>query len=447
VLALRDPGLVVVIYPYLSGLGIVLVGLDLGITFARRMRRLEATDSMAAIDGNRCAMFVVFFVLLATTQPLDFVGPFNGSLWKTFLLKPNHVLGLALLPVCASVLASPLTRRRSIVAVLLIGFLGWVFIIHWVLFSWCVLLFAALGLFTGAVTRKSCFRLSVIVLLASILVAPYVYFLRTNFQEAVSLSPPWSPDTPKTSRWGDSAPSSHSLLFMVTLDLGVNFYLGLWGAWVTWRRRSSFDLIWLGFAASTYSAWAVSALLYETGRARGAAHVYLAVMFTVAVLAGIGAADLVRRVSERFAPDSQSLRMTLNRVTAGGLLLLLPLSIPWWFRPHVMDSHFRVALDPLPQNVVDLAAWIRSNTRGSDRFLAGPSVASWIPALSGRPVAGIGRAQYNSQSYWDECAFIFPVDLDDAREVGRRLRLEYVVVDPSCWKNIFLTGVSRTILF
>jgi hypothetical protein len=376
-------------------------------------------------------MFVVFFVLLATTQPLDFVGPFNGSLWKTFLLKPNHVLGLALLPVCASVLASPLTTRRSIVAVLLVGLLGWVFIIHWVLFSWCVVLLTAVGLLTGTLKPKDCIRLWMIVLLASILVAPYAYYLRTNFQEAVSLSPPWSPETPKTSRWGESAPSDHSLLFMVTLDLGLNFYLALWGVWVAWRRRSSFDLIWLSFAASAYSAWAVSAALYEMGRARGAAHVYLAVMFTAAVFAGIGTADLVKRVSERFAPEAQSARVMLNRVTAAGLLLFLPLSIPWWFRPHVMDAHFRVALDPIPQNVVQLAAWIRSNTRGSDRFLAGPSVASWIPALSGRPVAGIGRAQYNSQSYWDECAFVFPVDPQDAREAGRRLRLEYVVVDAS----------------
>ena len=431
VLALRDPGLVIKIYPFLPALGIILMGLSLGTTFRRSVGRRAAEHSPGPSDGDRCALFVVFFVLLASTQPLDYIGAYHGSLWKTILLKPNHVLGFALVPVCAAVVAGPMTVRRSVLAVALIGLLGWVFVIHWVLFSWCVVLFAVVGLLTRISSLTNGIRLLVILLLASILVAPYVYFLRTNFETAVSLSPSWTPGAPKLSPWGESPPRGYSLLFIVTVDLGLNFFLALWGSWAAWRRRSRFDLMWLSIAAGTYSAWAVSAVLYETGRARGAAHVYVFVMFTVAVFAGLGAMDLVQRFASWFTPNPQSRMAALNRITAGVLLLLLPVSVPWWFRPHVMDSHFRAALDPLPGHLVSLGTWIRSHTRGSDTFLAGPSIAPWIPALSGRRVLGIGRAPHDSPSYWDECAIVFPANVEEAREVAVRLRLAYVVADPS----------------
>lgn len=426
VLALRDPGRVVELYPILPALGIVLLGLSLGLTFARAGGPTSGDEDDAAVSAPN-ALFVVFFVLLATTQPADFVGPHQGSLWKMFFLKPNHLFALALVPLCAWTLSKPLTWRRCLVGATLLGVLGWAFVIHWVLISWAVVLFGIAGIAMRLLGPRDAFRLGVVLILAALLVAPYVYFLRTHFQHAVSLSPGWSPESPKLSAWGEAPPPAHSLLFLVTLDFGVKFFLGAWGMWVAWRKRNRFHLLWLGMAASAYSAWAVSAVLYEMGRARGAAHVYIFIVFLTAAFAGIGAADLVRRVAA--ASARKGLALTVNRLAAAALLLLLPISVPFWFQPNTMDEHYRSALEPLPADVVALGEWIEDNTGGSDVILAGSRLAPWIPALSGRRILRLARPPHGSELYRDECAILFPADEEQVRAVIERLGLTHVIVD------------------
>ena len=87
--ALRDPARVMSTYAFLPALGLVATAAALAWAF--RASPLRAT-------------LVPFFVLLASTQPLDYLEPFRIFWARHFLLKPNHALGLALVPVVAACL-------------------------------------------------------------------------------------------------------------------------------------------------------------------------------------------------------------------------------------------------------------------------------------------------------------------------------------------------------
>src|SRR5687767_12874653 len=101
------------------------------------------------------------------------------------------------------------------------------------------------------------------------------------------------------------------------------------------------------------------AVLYATGRARVADEAYFFLRFTVAVHAGLGAAELLRVVVARW-PSPLSLR----RAAAAFLLAWAPLAYPAWADPRG-DQHFVAALDPLPADVEALGAWLRANTEGT----------------------------------------------------------------------------------
>jgi hypothetical protein len=51
-----------------------------------------------------------------------------------------------------------------------------------------------------------------------------------------------------------------------------------------------------------------------------------------------------------------------------------------------MDGHFTAALQPVPDDMKTLAAWLRSVTRGTDVVMATGDVLAWVPALTGRRV-------------------------------------------------------------
>src|SRR6185503_16754040 len=82
VLALFDPGRVLVLYPFLSALAMVAVAV--GIHFGLRPAADEEGDASLRV------LFASFFVLLAASAPLDYVGPFRSFWSRNFLLKPNH---------------------------------------------------------------------------------------------------------------------------------------------------------------------------------------------------------------------------------------------------------------------------------------------------------------------------------------------------------------------
>jgi hypothetical protein len=373
-LALRDPARVIAVYPFLPVLG--LAATAAALLWAFRARPLRA-------------VLVASFVLLASTQALDHLEPFRMFWARHFLLKPNHALGLAMVPLLVGVLARPLTVRRGAAAALLLGTLGWVFVVDWALFCASLAGFAALAAVHPRRPRQGngVLRLAAVAGASALVVAPFVVYLSQHFPNAVSLAAGADPGAPARSPWGDARPAAHSLVFLATFDLGPHFPLALVGAWAAWRRGRRFDLLWLGALAAAYAAWSATAVLYMTARARAADEVYWFLAFAVAVHAGIGAHAIAVRLSAVARREGRA--WPARRVAAAGLLAWLPFTIGWWWDPPRTDPHFTAALEPVPPEMQALAAWVRARTSGQDLLAAAPRSAAWLPALAGRRVVRV----------------------------------------------------------
>ena len=433
-LSLRDAEWVLRLYPFLPALVIVLFGLSLRFSFAVEPEGVASGESESLRNELR-ALFVIFFALLVAAPPLDFLGAYNGSVAKIFLHKPNHVIALALVPVClwlvVRTISKPFSFLSSAVTGLLLGVLGWAFIMYWILFC--------LGLVFGGILIASVkgfgrqqLRLGVILLVSLAIVLPYVYYLKVNFPPAVSLSAGTGEDL--RSPWDQGPPPGSSLLFLATFDLGLTFYLGLYGVWTVWRRRNRFELMWLGLLTALYAAWAGSAVLYAAARSRGAIHVYTLLVVVMAIFSGLGVYDLVERGGRRLALKLGSSLDWLgnsSRLTAVVLLLLLPTTLPSWWKPEVMDDHFRLGLTPIPKRYLALGEWIRDNTKGSDTLLAAVDAGAWIPAVSGRQVRRLLKPSFGTEDYWDECALLEPTDPDELKAAVARLGVSYIVSTPA----------------
>jgi hypothetical protein len=413
ILALRDPARVSAVYPVLPALSIVLVG----VAIAWSLRRLAPDDAFESGDSAarwRAVLWCGFFVLLASMGPADFMNPYRGFWAKTFLLKPNHALAFALVPLVAALLSNECTRRRSILAAALLGLLGFAFITYWALLCFGVFLYAAWTLSSQRERRREAFRVAAALGGGLILVLPYVYYLVRRFPQTLSLEVGAFPDDPLMSVWGDTPPRAQSLLFLATFDLGANFYLALYGLWEGIRRRTRFDRLWTSLVAGAYLAWLVNAFLLFTGRARQSDEIYFFLVFMVSMQAGLGAFRLTERLGRLAGSSGLSPWKRLERpgrLSAVGFLVALPITVGWWWNPTVMDAHFRMALDPLPPAAVRLGDWIRENARPDDVFLAAGETALWIPALAGRRI-------------------VFEEDREQVRALLDRKLVTYVVVEP-----------------
>lgn len=424
-----DPARVLTLYPFLPALSISLVGVSFFSAF-RGWPPGDKSEPLRSSLGPLRTTLVAFFVFLVATGPLDYLNPFRGFFTRTFLLKPNHALALALVPLLVKLLATGPTWRKTALAAVMLGALGWSFIFYWGLFCCGLVLYVlVLALRRKMNWRREAIRLGIIALASAVLVGPYLYYLLTTFPVA-SLAPGEAPDDPQLSLWGDRPPRTASLFFLVTTDLGVVFFLGLMGAWSAWRSGRPFDLLWLAQNAACYAVWTVNYFLLITGRARQSDEIYYFLLFTSAVNASLGALEALRMVPRLLLPGELT-EARLARSTAVALLLALPLTLPWWWDPSRMDVHFQNSLHPIPQHFLALGEWIRTHSAGSDIFFGGRDVAIWIPALSGRRVLRTGMPLLNTPQYWDECGILFPETEEATRAILARLGVKYVVFDSS----------------
>ena len=67
---------------------------------------------------------------LLSSAPLDYAAPYRVPWAMTFLLKPNHSLGLVLLPWIVRGFAGIRRGRDRLLVGLLLHLLGWAFVIH-----------------------------------------------------------------------------------------------------------------------------------------------------------------------------------------------------------------------------------------------------------------------------------------------------------------------------
>src|SRR5206468_3749081 len=134
-------------------------------------------------------MLAVFFVLLASTSPLEYLGPFRSFWARNFLLKPNHALGLALTPVALRLLSRWTGWRRGALSFLVLAALGWVFVIDWLIVTSCLGFYGVLRYVReGRTARSELSRQVAVVILAALPVIPYVLFIARQFPNAVSLA-------------------------------------------------------------------------------------------------------------------------------------------------------------------------------------------------------------------------------------------------------------------
>jgi len=96
-----------------------------------------------------------------------------------------------------------------------------------------------------------------------------------------------------------------------------------------------------------------------------------------------------------------------------------------------MDPHFRLSLEPVPERLTNLGAWIREHSDESDVFFAGADVAQWIPALTGRRIVRTGLPWLDTDAYRLERRLLFPGNEEEGRAALRQLGADYVVFDLS----------------
>jgi hypothetical protein len=366
------------LYPYLSLLGLLAVAGSLYVHFRRfdDSGEREPGGPSNAMLGLTVAAFATLFA----TSALDYLGPFRGFWAKMFLLKPNHTVGFILLPMVVSLLLRG-SGKRAVAAGLGLGVLSLAFVVHWAFVCFALVLYLGLTFWLArSRLAPELRRIGAAVLVSSLFVAPGIYVIAKYFPHALTLAAGTYPEAPMRSDWGDTMPIGVSFLFLVTLEQGAVFYLSLAGVFAWLRERTRATLIWASLWIGAYLLWGLNYLLYLTARAREADEFYFFLIFVQAIAAGYGAYRLATRLGQRLFDT------VAERERAGALALVLaaPLGFPFWWNPAVMDNHYRAALEPVWQPVIETTDWIRQETNGKDVFLAAGDLWQWIPALSGR---------------------------------------------------------------
>lgn len=372
-ISLGSPDRVLAIYPFLP----LVVTVALVLVLYRHFSRF---DTQSPFDEFR-GLLVALFAVLLSTAPLDFMSPFRAFFARMFLLKPNHAIGLLLIPIVYGSVQKSLDGDRRwqwLKSGLWLGFLSVVFVVHWAFVSVCLTVYAVVrAVRDRRVSGPTIWKLMLILAASSFFVAPAVYILLRYFPAALTLARGTYPETPMRSDWGDIMPEYTSLVLQVTLSQGILFFLALIGVAAWLRARTTLAMLWASTLIGAYVLWGLNYLLYLTARAREADEFYYFLIYALAIAAGNGAYELTRFLV-------RTTRLTRAATNAGVMALLVPMMLPVWWRPAQMDSHFRAALEPIPSHIATLTDWIRHETPGTSVFLVSGDLFQWVPAFSGR---------------------------------------------------------------
>lgn len=343
---------------------------------------------------------VAGFATLLATGPLEFLGP-NRAPWPSlFLLKPNHALGLCLLPLVLWAVAAARGTRGRIAAGLALHLLGWVFVLHMAYVVAGLALFALLAWLQKRPTRgREAQDVLVVVGINLLVVSPYLAILVHSYPFMQPLPLHTIP------------PFSSHLLEGTLGGGGLMLAAAAWGARVLWVRDDRLSRLWLAQALAALALWTGYLLLSVLQLARERDEIFQWLRFLTAVLAGVGAWDLARRAvggaatewrellllrpAGRQAAPAPCAALTAEPGRGGwgprtrAVLLcavLLPFSLPSWWRPEQMDRYFSGSRQPLPAALVAPAEWLARNSRRGDVVAGDQDYAVWAAALTGRRV-------------------------------------------------------------
>ena len=400
-----DPENVFFIYQLLPALTMILVALML----VQGLRN-KGTDRSWEVA------LIVYAVLLLNSSPQDRLGAFQTFWQMTFVLKPNHALGLALIPLWIGWWSHRSFRNPNLWAGILLGLLGWVFLMHWAFVFLGLLMYP---LFTKILVGQtsSITRVLRVAGLSLAIVLPYITYLYHFF---------WGIGTQIEGNidWPMPGPLEGFLnVFSVGYAHGAIFLLSVAGIVAFFRRRGPVDITLLALLAGCFAGWILYLFAFVLGKAIQAEEFYYYTRFLLSIAAGSGAFLLIQKTAGWLKPHWGDTSSFPVLSLCAFLLVMLPQNISYWWYPPEMDRYYPISLEPVPQEMHQLTAWAKNFSSENAVFVASPDIACWISALSGRRVLLIG--DYRP-----------PVDYKERREL-----MDSLLNEPS--EEMFLEAADR----
>jgi hypothetical protein len=358
------------IYPFLSL--VTACGFALSLFFA--LRPPGGSETTPPADGDRDwsgweRALIALFATLLSSVPLDYASPYRVPWAMTFLLKPNHAVGLVLMPWVVRGFARIRGGKSRIGVGVLLHALGWAFVIHMGAVCAGLITFAILStLFRREEARRDWADAAAVIGINLLVVSPYLWMLFQGYGVFHSgprmMIPPSSPH-----------------LLEATTRIAALGALAMWGAVVAWRR-DRLGRVWASMALAALLLWLAYYPLSAIAQAKERDDMYYWLRVHVAVCAAIGAWDLGRRVAPRLAAGGFQPAVRAAMLTA----VALPFTLPYWWDPVRMDLYFPGSVPPLPAEVTGPAGFLRA-AHARDVVLAGdPAAARWMAALAGARV-------------------------------------------------------------
>ena len=236
-----SPERLLAIYPFFALATVC--GFAASLFFALRplTAAADASSEEGAWSGWERALIALFATLLSSV-PLDYAGPYRVPWAMTFLLKPNHALGLVLFPWVLRGFARIRGWRDRILVGVLLHVLGWAFVIHMGEVCVGLLTFAVLAtLLRREEARRDWLDVAAVIGINLLVVSPYLYMLFKGygvFQSTARMQIP---------------PASPHLLEATTRTAEL-FVLAVWGAIVAWRR-DRLGRVWASMALAALVLW------------------------------------------------------------------------------------------------------------------------------------------------------------------------------------------------
>ncbi len=321
------------------------------------------------------AAFAALGALLLMAVPGDFSGPFRNPWALTFLLKPNHALGLVLVPLAALAIARATTWKSRLFAGFVLQLVGWAFVIHMALFVAGLTVFVALSWATRRSERMNdLVDVGTAVGVNLLIVSPYLVMLVVAYpflegNAAYRLSP--------FSERPLEGP----------LRLGAFLMLSAFGAWGAYHQGSRLGRILASQWLTAQIVWQAFPILGLFGQAREQDEAFYWCRFWTGLLAGVGIFQaahlaLTRLRAARAGGDAR----VVGASAALSLALLLPSLLPTWWDPSGMDQYFVAARNPLPDWIAEPTRFIRTSTPREAVFAGDRNYARWIAAYGARRV-------------------------------------------------------------
>ncbi len=349
--------------------------LVIGIALLFAIRFAWARGMSQTPDTQAEAAFAALGALLLMAVPADFAGPFRNPWALSFLLKPNHALGLVLVPFAALAMARASDWKSRLWAGFVLHLMGWAFVIHMAFFVAGLGVFVALSFATRRSERvKDLIDAGTAIGANLLIVSPYLVMLVVAYP---FLS---GSDTYRLSPFSERPLEG-------PLRIGALFLLSVFGAWRSYKGGGRFGRILACQWLSAQIIWQAFPVLGLFGQAREQDEVFYWCRFWTGLFAGVG----LFQAAQSFRPGARVLKGSddarLHGVPAAiTLILLAPSLVPGWWDPSSMDQYFIAARKPIPDWIAEPTRFIRTSTPVDAVFASDQNYARWIAAYGARRV-------------------------------------------------------------